>query len=130
MKTKNLMVIGATVVVLAVGIYFIPKIKKSKERSKLGSDTENTWTEITLTRKEAEIIAKEIKNAKGMLWGLGNDDEDAVYKALSSIKTKTNFKYVSDVFLEEYGEAIIGYIENMFSDDETSKVTKIISNYK
>jgi len=77
-----------------------------------------------LTDSELELIAAKIKNA----FGVFNDDEDAVYNAIRTVKSKEQFCQLSNKFLQLFDIALQDKLEADFSEEELQKVLTIIES--
>lgn len=63
---------------------------------------------VTITRAYAESAAQQIKNAFHILY----DDFNTIIGVFKTLKNKSDVSYLSDVFLNNYGYDLYGYISD------------------
>lgn len=130
-KKYILYLIGA--VVLVALVWYIKKKADARAVEKLASG-ENTDT-ASWIQKENELSATEkwkiIEDIHEATSGAGTD-ENTVYNALRSIKTKTNFNIINDVYRTKYNENIIDVLEDELSEwgGEIDKARQILNDLK
>ena len=73
-----------------------------------------------------EGYAKIFRDAKGLV----NDDEEAVYGALRSMKYKTQLSQVAERFFQMYKQDLYLFLKSFLSDDELEQVAKLVNNLK
>lgn len=71
-------------------------------------------------------IAQQIWNAKGVF----NDDEDAVYLALSRLKSRVTLTLLTDYFKGNYGTTLTNYLQSFLDQSEMGKVNEILKKLK
>lgn len=91
-----------------------------------------SYYSYAITRQQAEQMAKQIYDAFGMF----NDCEECVKSVFYSLKTKSNVSYLSDVFQQVYGQALLPFLrgglwpQDRLSDSDVSEINNYINNLK
>lgn len=89
---------------------------------------------ITITHEKAKQLADQIYDAidysvyKVESWF--DDDEEAVYGAISSAGSVANLSLVSRMYEARYGDSLGSMIADSFNQSEMKKVRTIIENFK
>ena len=116
---KRIFIIVAILLVLVVGFIFIIKPVLDKAKEKKEDKKKLDRTEI------AKKFAKQIYDAKGF-W---NDDEDAIYSALSG-KSIYQINTIDKMFQNKYGQDLEDFFKEILSEEERKKVNTIINSAK
>lgn len=120
------------------GIYTKNCPEKKQELKVIGLDAFNTRianpSNITITHEKAKQLADQIYDAidyspyRVESWF--DDDEEAVYGAISSAGSIPNMSLVSRMYEARYGDALGTKIADSFNEAEMRKVITIIENFK
>lgn len=79
---------------------------------------------LILKQSSAEKFAKQVKDAKGILW----DDQDELFAVFKSMKTKSQVSYLSMVFSDLYKKDLPTYIlGNNLDTEGAAELVKIKS---
>jgi len=81
----------------------------------------NKYAITLLTTAKAELIAQQLKKAKGVF----NDDETAVVSVFRYLKTQTQLSQVAKVFYSLYKTELFTFLESFLNEKELSKLYEI-----
>ncbi len=94
---------------LATGISKIPKTKLKAVQSKMDA-------------MDLQPIGNLIEDAPGTF----NDDEESIYDAFSSLKTRLGIAYFAAYFKSVYKKPLLTFLQNFMNNEELSRLYEII----
>jgi hypothetical protein len=140
MNGKNLVLLSAFVILLISALVVFGIIRKKKRREEINQIRERIASGVgeqgddfakllynvkpDTSFSQAEKMAKQIKDAKGIIW----DTEDDVYAALAG-KTKSQIKMIQQVFESNWGSLDL-YLKSFMKDSEFNKALGYVRTAK
>lgn len=118
---------GSTKTIAAVQAALDPSFFKTYYITDSGDDlAKKDLSQIILTKDTGLQAAKIFNDAHNFL--LPND-QNAMVKEMTGLKTKSNISYVAYLFQKQYGQSLLTFLNTNLSDDNKNLLNSTISNF-
>jgi len=77
-----------------------------------------------MTKENAITLARKIDDAVGVF----SDDESSVYAAFRQLTAKTQVSWLSEIFFQQFGEDLYGFLSDNFNESEMDTVNQIVNS--